>query len=296
MSEALQGNLLQRKRALLQLAESKLSGIDGAEAVLGSICSEMQLPESWDMSSMKAVRMNCRPTYEVAEGGDINLIAIVPLLEVDHLQKLFDVSFRQKYTRDRKGGKVPQRLVVRRAARIQNAHTWQDFVARQNTILAELPPGEHSVEKLKTEGILEHLLTPTEKTTNAAWLFHGTSEKGAAGIAEHDFRVDMAGSNAGTLYGNGVYLAESCAKSDEYAADDAEGLRRIIVCRTTLGNVLYSDENRPDVDLLVKQCVEGPYNSVLGDREKIHDTFREFIVYDEDQVYPEFIVWYEREY
>eukprot|EP00931_Biecheleriopsis_adriatica_P004917 TRINITY_DN106501_c0_g1_i1.p1 TRINITY_DN106501_c0_g1~~TRINITY_DN106501_c0_g1_i1.p1 ORF type:complete len:627 (+),score=59.98 TRINITY_DN106501_c0_g1_i1:43-1923(+) len=296
LTEALQGNLVQRKRALFQLARSGMSDIDEAGAVLESIRSEMQLPETWDMGRMKAIRMGDKPTYEVQEDDQINIMAIVPLVAVDEFQTLFDKSFRRKYTRDRKGGKVPQRLVVRRVARIQNAHTWQDYMVRQNSIRTESTPGEYSIENLKTEGVLEHLLTAADKATNTAWLFHGTSTEGAVGIATHDFRVDMAGSNAGTLYGNGVYLAESCAKSDEYADDDSEGLRRILICRTTLGNVLYSDEKRPDVDTLVKQCVEGSYNSVLGDREKIHDTFRELIVYDEDQVYPEFIVEYQREY
>ncbi|CAD7968348.1 unnamed protein product [Amoebophrya sp. A25] len=38
------------------------------------------------------------------------------------------------------------------------------------------------------------------------------------------------------------------------------------------------------------------YHSVLGDREKCRRTFREFVVYDQAQVYPEWILWYERQY
>ena len=33
------------------------------------------------------------------------------------------------------------------------------------------------------------------------WLYHGTSLEGETGITEGDFRLNLAGSNAGTLYG-----------------------------------------------------------------------------------------------
>jgi len=42
--------------------------------------------------------------------------------------------------------------------------------------------------------------------------------------------------------------------------------------------------------------MNGAYHSVLGDREHARGTFREFIVYDDNQVYPEFLLWYRRLY
>ena len=36
---------------------------------------------------------------------------------------------------------------------------------------------------------------------NEHWLYHGTSGAGESGITEGDFRLNLAGSNAGTLYG-----------------------------------------------------------------------------------------------
>ena len=137
---------------------------------------------------------------------------------------------------------------------------------------------------------------PLDEESNECFLFHGTNEKAATLITGGDFLVNLAGSNAGTLYGNGVYLAESCAKSDEYSQENSEGVRCMLVCRATLGHVLYNDENRPNTTNIVNGCVRGPHDSVLGDREKIRHTFREIIVYDSDQVYPEFILWYRRVY
>ena len=78
-------------------------------------------------------------------------------------------------------------------------------------------------------------------------------------------------------------------------------MRTILVCRATLGRVLYNDALRPNVGGLERLCGykqapgKGQYDSVLGDREKCSGTYREFIVYDDDFVYPDFIVKYRRE-
>ena len=46
-------------------------------------------------------------------------------------------------------------------------------------------------------------------------------------------------------------------------------------------------------------CLEkaraGGYDGALGDREASAGTFREFVVYDEAQVYPEYVVIYRRD-
>eukprot|EP00746_Dinoflagellata_sp_MGD_P051848 gnl/MRDRNA2_/MRDRNA2_23046_c0_seq1.p1 gnl/MRDRNA2_/MRDRNA2_23046_c0~~gnl/MRDRNA2_/MRDRNA2_23046_c0_seq1.p1 ORF type:complete len:279 (+),score=59.65 gnl/MRDRNA2_/MRDRNA2_23046_c0_seq1:84-839(+) len=131
------------------------------------------------------------------------------------------------------------------------------------------------------------------------------------------YRLDLTGTNAGTLYGRGIYLAENATKSDEYGEGpkgpacseegEANGGRPppgpppelirtsyILICRSALGRINYTDEAKPDADKLQRECLNGTFESVLGDRRKRHGTFREFIVYNDGQVYPEFIVTYER--
>ena len=98
----------------------------------------------------------------------------------------------------------------------------------------------------------------------------------------------------------GIYLAECVSKSDEYTTAEDGGLRTILVCRATLGNVLYTDEKRPDVSELERRCGycqetgTAECDSVLGDREVCSKTYREFVAFDDDLVYPEFIVRYRR--
>jgi len=135
------------------------------------------------------------------------------------------------------------------------------------------------------------------------------------------------------LFGKGIYLAESSSKADEYGEGsndnpdkprmqeegrpkegrpkEGEGPARppgkidpnnlcreaySLVSRATLGRVKYTDEKNPNPDALQKDCLDGNHESVLGDRFKVHGTFREFIVFNDDLVYPEYVVRYERVY
>jgi len=70
----------------------------------------------------------------------------------------------------------------------------------------------------------------------------------------------------------------------------------MLLCRVTCGNILYCDEKKPDGEWLAQQCTQpnAVYHSVLGDREKIRGTYKEFIIYDKDQAYPEYVIIYRR--
>ena len=58
----------------------------------------------------------------------------------------------------------------------------------------------------------------------------------------------------------------------------------MLLTRVTLGNVLRTVAKTPDGESLAKECLEGNYHSVMGDREVVSKTFREFVVYDPAQV------------
>merc|ERR1712166_742679 len=109
-----------------------------------------------------------------------------------------------------------------------------------------------------------------EHDLNEVYLFHGTATRATVSIAKTDFNINLAGSSTGTMYGAGAYLGESITKADEYAKDEAggyyDGVFAALLCRT------------------------------CGDRSKTAGTFRELVVYDNDQLYPEYIVFYQRVY
>ena len=83
------------------------------------------------------------------------------------------------------------------------------------------------------------------------------------------------------------------SKSDEYAKEGSGvyvGLCAVLLCRCALGEVLTVSE-AGDMRERVK---EGGYDAVCGDRLRAVGTFREMVFFNEEAVYPEFIVIYTR--
>merc|ERR1712187_38828 len=83
--------------------------------------------------------------------------------------------------------------------------------------------------------------------------------------------------------------------ADEYARHDEggeyDGLYALLVCRAVLGRPYVTLEAGNFMD----NVLSGDYHHVLGDREKAVGTFREFILFHEASIYPEYAVFYRRE-
>lgn len=220
--------------------------------------------------------------------------------EIELIQQLLDVTHRKVVTRDRRGEPVPDRLKVQQVHRVENADQWVDYMAQQESIRRDLARHggfqPHAVETMSIAAAVTNLGSQQalDPAVNEVWLFHGTNPIAAKSIAESNFRINLAGSHAGTLYGRGIYLAENSSKSDEYADPDEKGIRTMLLCRTTLGRAFYTDSMESQPRQCEIACLRGPYHSVLGDRRKARGTFREFVVYDQDQAYAEFVVSYSR--
>eukprot|EP00931_Biecheleriopsis_adriatica_P032634 TRINITY_DN19023_c1_g1_i17.p1 TRINITY_DN19023_c1_g1~~TRINITY_DN19023_c1_g1_i17.p1 ORF type:complete len:4010 (-),score=873.77 TRINITY_DN19023_c1_g1_i17:154-12183(-) len=209
-------------------------------------------------------------------------------------------------TRDRRNPMVRE-LQVEEVIHIANPENWLGYSRKREEIrkkLATLDPAERDLDwdiksqRVSLKGVKLHPVEPIDKSINEAWMWHGTGKDAATGITDTDFDLSRAGSAVGTMFGRGLYFAESCMKSDEYTKLDERGWCPLILSRVTCGRMYYCDAKRPfDItDELEAAChrTTGEYHCVLGDREKVRRTFREFIVFDNDQVYPEYIVWYSR--
>lgn len=134
------------------------------------------------------------------------------------------------------------------------------------------------------------------KDCNEWLLFHGTNERAAQEIAQGDFTMRLAGTATGTLYGRGTYFADSFTKADEYAQKGRNDICTALICRVIGGKVLYNDEVTPDSQALTDAVTKGQYDSILGDREKCRGTYREYVLFDADQIYVEYILKYKRVY
>lgn len=225
------------------------------------------------------------------------------------VQKILDGTWKDIRTRDRKGECTVQKFRVAQVLRIENRRLWNRHALLSDAIAEACkqsplfqPEAFKTLEPARDDEDVAKMLETMalrDKEANECLLFHGTRPAGAYDICENGFRVDLAGSATGTLYGPGIYLAEASSKADEYAQDDQDGLYQglyaMLLCRVACGVLNVCPDVRPDVPALMNSVLrDGTHHAVLGDREAARGTYREFVVFDAAQVYPEFIVIYSR--
>ena len=134
-----------------------------------------------------------------------------PLLKV--FQKLMDMTFIKKYTRDRRGQAVPSGLTVQKVIEVQQPQNYLDYIARRDAIMRTLDQGPNfdryntmdarGVKTFKAQPswtmVLGITSDPVNPTYNEYYMWHGTKPNAADLITSGDFRVDLAGSHAGSL-------------------------------------------------------------------------------------------------
>ncbi|CAE7497271.1 PARP12 [Symbiodinium natans] len=216
------------------------------------------------------------------------------------LQDALDRTFKGIRTRDR-AGRVPQGLRLKRVMRIENSAVWARYLSAAAAVEKRRPGGCTPIQDLdgvpehgfvRTSQVLGELTGRLKQNLAEFYLFHGTSPLGAKAISAQGFRRIMAGMNAGTAFGRGCYFAESSSKSDEYAQADDDGHFVMLLCRVVCGEMFRITDRAP---LALSDALHsGRYDSVLADREASVGTYREFVVFDEECVYPEYIMLYDR--
>eukprot|EP00439_Symbiodinium_sp_Y106_P075316 s2375_g14.t2 len=122
------------------------------------------------------------------------------------------------------------------------------------------------------------------------FLWHGTTRKAAEAIVRADFRVPKEIKN-GARYGCGLYFAEDVSKSLAYApvntsSDGRTTSQFLLLCRVLCGQMYYTSE-RYELDAVISAHKVGK-NSVLAN--PLREGPREFIVWHEMQVYPEYLL------
>jgi len=248
------------------------------------------------------------PGYWDNHEGSFNTTIPLVLAENVNFQQLLDRTYSTKITQDRRKhnptcSMVPQRFEVVHVYRNENMASWEEYGCRRAEVVTRLEEGAAPIQMYSDVKSMvawreiggakaERLLAEC----NEWYLFHGTNPEAAKAICSSDFKVSRAGSNTGTLYGKGLYFAESITKADEYAKANAAGNFAVLMCRVIGGRVRYTDSITPDPEDLCYSCIEGDFDSVLGDREKTRGTYREFVLFDSEDVYPEYIIEYQRKY
>jgi len=219
-------------------------------------------------------------------------------------QEVVARTYSSTWTRDRRkhnptAPNVPTGYKVTRAYRSENSRAWRSYSifrasCRQDRRLLQACKYDDIKTVLALKDCAPSMASGLADDCNEWYLWHGTHAAKAGDICSSNFRMSRCGENTGTLYGNGTYFSECITKADEYAKSNDEGEYCVLLCRLLGGNVRYTAEVEPDPTALAKSCMDGEFDSVLGDREKCRGTYREFVFFDSEHIYPEFVVCYKR--
>jgi hypothetical protein len=200
---------------------------------------------------------------------------------------------------------------VAKVTRIENSMLWRKFVARRDEVTAGAPgaPTHHHGRTL-VKTWKKWMKTDLEQHTpsNEVFHFHGTSPEIVNIIASNGFEERVCSLRG--LFGAGIYLAENSSKSDEYCTPSDSGSYFMFLVRATLGtpHLALSPMNnlrRPPcregghTDLDGQPCAHPRADSVLAPTKSTHPNahlqkYREFVIYDRAQCYPEFLIEYKR--
>lgn len=156
---------------------------------------------------------------------------------------------------------------------------------------------------LTEKDISKRLMKDIIPELNEVYLFHGTKKDFVANIISKGVDPKL-GSDEG-MFGRGVYCCESSTKADQYADDiDKRGTKgKMFLMRFLLGHMYLTEKpNKYKLppcyhcrkDGCRNQSHQG-YDSVVGVKQQSGGLFREFVVYEKDQCYPEYLITYTRE-
>lgn len=222
------------------------------------------------------------------------------------IQTLLESTFKRVRTRDR-AGQIPSSLRLVKCHRVENSNMWKRYSKARQQLMGRRPEGCTAAHELddcpevrhvRTQEVLSAVQANTlDQRFNEYFLWHGTTPEGAKGISSDGFKLSFAGTRAGTYFGRGCYFAECSSKSDEYAREGEDllsGLYALLLCRVTCGSLFRITQ--ADQSAIREAMSSGRYDAVMGDREATVGSYREFVIYEEELAYPEYVVLYERKF
>ena len=123
---------------------------------------------------------------------------------------------------------------------------------------------------------------------NELILFHGTPASSVEPIQHQNIDPLLAGSNVGAIWGKGAYFAVDAKQSDNYATASDEGYRYMYMARVLAGRCAQGSrglQRPPPVDLSRPNELA---DAVVDDV----DQPRIYVIFRNQQIYPEFLVQY----
>ena len=223
------------------------------------------------------------------------------------------------------------------AWRLENPTLWDKYMSGVQEVGTDMERIQQAGVKpaggapVMTGGVASSLPGQMRANVNEVFLMHGTVPHVVLQIISKGMNERFAGAAAGTMFGQGSYLAEDAGKCDQYTMmdlqhDGASDLHKrlyspsaphpgkvfyILVCRVARGYHVRTETNsRPfksadtgqpifpvnERELSPVKGISAPnilHHSLLADVIHIM-RYREFLVFHSDYIYPEYLLAYQR--
>ncbi|XP_061184897.1 uncharacterized protein LOC133192906 [Saccostrea echinata] len=217
-----------------------------------------------------------------------------------------------------------KKIHVQKVELIENIDLYQEYSLKRRKMLAksinktkgakfptklQMVPGKQGIQNVVAKGAIvtekiidERLKKDIISELNEVYLFHGTKSQFVGNIVSKG--VDPKHGSDSGMFGRGIYCAESSTKADQYADDkDKRGQKgKMFLMRLLLGHMFLTERDKkykqpPCYNCYKDDCAEANhvrFDSVVGVKQQSGGLFREFVVYDKDQCYPEYLITYTR--
>ena len=229
------------------------------------------------------------------------------------------------------------RLQLKCAWRLEHPPMWEKYTSAQQGVLRDkkLLSKAHAQTAgglpVATAAAASTLPGPLKAEVNEAWLLHGTGPDKLLSVLSTGPNERFSGTNAGTAYGDGTYLAEDPGKNDQYVTvdeqwDQGSELHKrlyghnhrhpgkvyyLLVCRVVLGhhvrtqqsgrNSVSTDGGSRIFPISFRELAPVPgvtppvhYHSLLADVVSVGARYREVVVFHSELIYPEYVLAYQR--
>ncbi|WAQ97953.1 TNKS-like protein [Mya arenaria] len=283
---------------------------------------EANIPHYWELYKENTTFSEILSIFKSAFGTDYKKIAIdargsTYSTIVKMVNETFD-STKIGHGQDAKGLErlSYSKLWITKIQRIENPQLFRKYVHKRQEIflnlskmnlaccqtVRQLPSssGEITTHNYLSQTMRKELFSEI----NEVYLFHGTKPDTIKTICNTGLDPRLGSGKA--MFGSGIYGAEKASKADQYTDGSLTRTggpgkeKKMFLMRVALGNCyLCTDLNpqkyrRPPCTKCKRddcKTHDSNYDSVVGDNKKL---FREFVVYDGVQCYPEYLITYER--
>ncbi|EDQ86200.1 uncharacterized protein MONBRDRAFT_28411 [Monosiga brevicollis MX1] len=194
-------------------------------------------------------------------------------------------------------GRGPAHLRVQRVKRVENPVLWERYSAKRQEMLHRITNQKHydELQTAKVDALSGLPALLRDRSCQERLLLHGIRPDRSLRdkIVRLGLDYRFAGSGAGHRFGLGVYQTDHPGKSHQYAKPpNANNERMLIITRALLGHafVHHSPDSKALAPPLLPHAPNNErYDSVIATPA---GEFHEVVMFDNDQVYPELVVYY----